>query len=298
MKNRGISLIVLVITIIVIIILAGSVILSLSNNNPIEQAQKAIFSSDVESFQSELLLYQTTKYVGNNGTYVTSTLQADDSNLSDSGLVVVGGKISQIITKLASGKYNGEFKIVNGSLVYTGSDLNKKSWAVESGIKLDTSVGNLFTGSSPSSSGGSILDVTSTLPGPVLGSKTWEMTKTGLSSQWNGWEGTYAGLFTGSIGDKWVVSGCYKTVAQAGLNSFWIGGFYTTDWSRLYNTSIVSSNNKIIADGKWHYFYCVTQLNESITNAMIWDGPSWQYSAQAGVLYMNGIEWRKIPAGT
>jgi type II secretory pathway pseudopilin PulG len=50
-KNDGISLIVLVITIIVIIILAGAVILSLANNNPISQANKATFLSDVSNFK-------------------------------------------------------------------------------------------------------------------------------------------------------------------------------------------------------------------------------------------------------
>ncbi len=49
-EQRGISLIVLVITIIVIIILAGAVILSLNQNNPIESANKAVFLSDVEKF--------------------------------------------------------------------------------------------------------------------------------------------------------------------------------------------------------------------------------------------------------
>lgn len=48
MKKKGISLIVLVITIIVIIILAGTVILSLSSNNPITQAEEASFKNTVK----------------------------------------------------------------------------------------------------------------------------------------------------------------------------------------------------------------------------------------------------------
>lgn len=53
-KEKGISLIVLVITIIVIVILAGALILSLVSNNPISQANKATYLSDVRNFQTEL----------------------------------------------------------------------------------------------------------------------------------------------------------------------------------------------------------------------------------------------------
>lgn len=42
-NTKGISLIVLVITIIVIIVLAAAVILTLSGNNPIENARQAAF---------------------------------------------------------------------------------------------------------------------------------------------------------------------------------------------------------------------------------------------------------------
>ena len=54
MKNskKGISLIVLVITIIVIIILAAAVLLSIQNNNPINNANKARYSSDADAAQS------------------------------------------------------------------------------------------------------------------------------------------------------------------------------------------------------------------------------------------------------
>ena len=54
MKNNknGVSLIVLIITIIVIIILSAAVILTLNNNNPIEEANDARYSSDLDSLQS------------------------------------------------------------------------------------------------------------------------------------------------------------------------------------------------------------------------------------------------------
>ncbi|MEG2236002.1 MAG: hypothetical protein RR144_06195 [Clostridia bacterium] len=69
MKKRGISLIVLVVTIIVIIILAGAVILSLTNNNPIEEANEATFKSNIEAYNSEITLYVAKQYTSTIGTF-------------------------------------------------------------------------------------------------------------------------------------------------------------------------------------------------------------------------------------
>jgi len=55
--KKGISLIVLVITIIVIIILAGAVILSLANNNPIAQATSAVYKQDRIAVQSAVNMF-------------------------------------------------------------------------------------------------------------------------------------------------------------------------------------------------------------------------------------------------
>ena len=66
-KKSGISLIVLVITIIVIIILAVAVILSIANNNPIENANKAKFQNDLKSIQEELELVKSSNYAENKG---------------------------------------------------------------------------------------------------------------------------------------------------------------------------------------------------------------------------------------
>jgi hypothetical protein len=63
-KRRGISLIVLVITIIVIIILAGAVILSLADSNPIASANKAVFLSDISNFKSAVALDYASQVAG------------------------------------------------------------------------------------------------------------------------------------------------------------------------------------------------------------------------------------------
>ncbi len=55
--KKGISLIVLVITIIVIIILAAAVLLSLSKNNPMDNARVATYENDMAEVRSAVALY-------------------------------------------------------------------------------------------------------------------------------------------------------------------------------------------------------------------------------------------------
>ena len=147
---------------------------------------------------------------------------------------------------------------------------------------------------SPWTVGGINTDVTGTSDqGPVKNAKTWKFEKIGGSNQWNGWEATYGGIWTGNSGDIWTTSYWYKTSAPAGITGFGIGAFYLSDWSRSYNASILANVSSIIADGQWHYNSTTTQLNENYSNAIIVDGPSWGYSNQTGTLYINGLQWEK-----
>jgi len=140
-RKKGISLIVLVITIIVIIILAGAVIVSLSANNPILQATKAAYLSDVKNFQIELDLYKTKQFSDKLGSYDPTLLQADIDSVTYNGLVVSGITINDLIPSLGkSTKYNGQFYIINGKLVFGGNDVNKQDWAREIDIQVDSSV--------------------------------------------------------------------------------------------------------------------------------------------------------------
>ncbi len=108
MRKKGISLIVLIITIIVIIILAGSVILSLTKNNPISTAKEAVFKSDLATIRDEINLYSLNKLTESNGNFDTDTLN---------------GKVSDFVQGLT--KYDNELSIVNGKLTYIGSDSTK-----------------------------------------------------------------------------------------------------------------------------------------------------------------------------
>ena len=178
----------------------------------------------------------------------------------------------------------------SGSVFYMDT-YNNKSYVGEPTTNYQWNSGNEIT---PWTVGGTNTDVTNTLAqGPVLGAKTWKFQKSGTSNQWNGWESSYGGIWTGNSGDVWTTSYWYKTFSPAGNTNFGVGAYFTSDWSRQYNTTILASDTSIIADGRWHYGYAVTQFNENYSNAIIVDGPSWGYSYSAGELYINGLQWEK-----
>ena len=115
-EKKGISLIVLVITIIVIIILAVAIILSIANNNPIENAKEARFKNDVRTMQEELELLKASNYAKNNGT----------------------GYEEIALTDLKSStNYTDDFLVKDGELyIKSGNNLTEKEqkWANELGV--------------------------------------------------------------------------------------------------------------------------------------------------------------------
>jgi hypothetical protein len=187
---------------------------------------------------------------------------------------------------------NHSSKIITDGLVFYYDANNRKSW---NGGPLTNLYWNNGSPFAPWTVGGTNTDITGTYEddGPIKGAKTYKFNKSGTSNQWNGWEGTYGNIWTGNAGDIWTTSYWYKTAAPAGLTSFGVGSFYLSDWSRAYSSTILSNVNSIIPDGKWHYNYTVTQINEAYTNAITVDGPSWGYSTSSGVLYLNGLQWNK-----
>jgi hypothetical protein len=161
----------------------------------------------------------------------------------------------------------------------------------QNGVFIGASFKNVFYNAEPwTNNGGVITDVTLTEPGPIPNSKTWKFTKTGLGNQWHGWEGTYGTTFTVTADSYVTVSGWYKTSAAAGVTAFTVAGLYTSDWARPIFATI-AGDASIIADGQWHYFWRTSQALEAHTGAIIVDGPSWGYSANAGELYINGLQW-------
>ncbi len=116
-SSRGISLIVLIVTIIVIIILAGTVILSLSQNNAITQANEAVFKNDIANIQDQINLFSSNQYIQTLGAYDISQMNGQLSDFAPS------------ITK-----YDEELKVINGKLAYIGTDDTKAKVALELNI--------------------------------------------------------------------------------------------------------------------------------------------------------------------
>ena len=119
--KKGISLIVLVITIIVIIILAVAVILSIANNNPIENAKEARFKNDVKTMQEELELLKASNYAKNNGA---------SYNDPDTGEPIEIGDLK------SATNYQEKFAVKDGELKYIAEKLTdeEKTWVSASGI--------------------------------------------------------------------------------------------------------------------------------------------------------------------
>ena len=131
-NNKGISLIVLVVTIIVIIILASSVIISLSSNNPILQASEAKFKSNASTYNSELVLAISNKYL-EIPSYDTSgfNLTVWDGNLAFDH---VSGTIKEYIPSITV-EDGSKYSVKSGKLVYVGSDITEENWLLNIGIK-------------------------------------------------------------------------------------------------------------------------------------------------------------------
>ena len=144
--KKGISLIILVITIIVIIILAGIIIVSINKNNPIANANEAVFKSDVDNFKNELSMYHANNYIKLSGQYEEDKLQADSSKVeyAGAGKIDTDGKtIKDVITGLNYKKYENQFEVINGKLAYKGTDTTKQQWSLDSGIIVDNDKTNV-----------------------------------------------------------------------------------------------------------------------------------------------------------
>jgi hypothetical protein len=136
-QKNGISLIVLVITIIVIIILAGSVILSLSANNPIVQASEAKFKTNANEYNSELTLAIAKNY----SLGITSTFDPSSINLRAwNGVEAVTGTIKELITSISAAD-GPKYEIQAGKLVYVGSVVAEQGYITSMGLKNKTALG-------------------------------------------------------------------------------------------------------------------------------------------------------------
>ncbi|MDD2376827.1 MAG: hypothetical protein PHD15_05235 [Clostridia bacterium] len=139
-ENKGISLIVLVITIIVIIILAGAVILSLANNNPIESANEATFKTNVAEYNSELAMAIANEYIQDNS-FDSATFNAGVWDGTGDGT----GTIKEYITSMSEVDAV-KYEIQSSKLVYVGTNQIEKDYLTEIGIEIILGVNVIATG--------------------------------------------------------------------------------------------------------------------------------------------------------
>ena len=108
MKNKGISLIVLVITIIVILILATAIIMNMLKTNIVNKAEIAVIKSDMKTFEEELEMYVSDAYIDDFGEYDESILNADK---------LTSPSVHDVIKSLENSKYKDDMIIQKGKII-------------------------------------------------------------------------------------------------------------------------------------------------------------------------------------
>ena len=159
-EQKGISLIVLVITILVMIILAGVVVVSLQKNNPIEKAKTAKDTSNLSALKEELELYKTNELMlgnkdTNNISFTETEVKDILKNIPDNlkGKVVVSnGKLGVGYSKITEEArdyarendiFNIEDKISPDAYVYVEEREGKK-YVICDSIDYETDIAKIY----------------------------------------------------------------------------------------------------------------------------------------------------------
>lgn len=138
-----------------------------------------------------------------------------------------------------------------------------------------------------------VSDITSGVPNTAA--KTWLWSKDGGAKEWCGYEGSFGGIFNANAGD-WYLFIAYDKSTD--VNSYLTGtSFYLLNWAGFYSTSTIEQYHNTSSDGNWHLNYGIVQANEAFNNAIACDAISWDYISAPGSMYINDINWIKIPAG-
>ncbi len=103
----------------------------MSKNNPIESAKKAKFQSDIDTFKSELSLYELNQMSKTDGSYDSKLLNSDKSGTLENGSQTqdTARPITEIISSMKGTKYDDILKVEAGELVYIGNNIAESNWA-------------------------------------------------------------------------------------------------------------------------------------------------------------------------
>ena len=138
-REKGITLVALVITIIVLIILAGVAIMTLTGEEGIlTKAKESRISTELSAYQEELETYKASKYLENN-TFLESTLTAGKENLTyytQDGKGEETGNIRTILKNI-SDEYFEKLEVVKGELLINTKDRTEIKIAQSLGIAVN-----------------------------------------------------------------------------------------------------------------------------------------------------------------
>ena len=138
-REKGITLVALVITIIVLIILAGVAIMTLTGEEGIlTKAKESRISTELSAYQEELETYKASKYLENN-TFLESTLTAGKENLTyytQDGKGEETGNIRTIFKNI-SDEYFEKLEVAKGELLINTKDRTEIKIAQSLGIAVN-----------------------------------------------------------------------------------------------------------------------------------------------------------------
>lgn len=138
-KEKGITLIALVVTIIVLVIVAGvSINLVLGDNGIIAKAKETAYITKFTIYKEELELFKASKLLENtnqNQFYVT-TLTAGKNSLSYNTKKDDGGNIKTILPDLED-SYIDNFEVIKGNLLFKSQDEKLLRIAQKAGIEIN-----------------------------------------------------------------------------------------------------------------------------------------------------------------
>ena len=136
-RNKGITLIALVITIIVLLILAGvTIAMLMGDNGIITQAQKAKISTELSGYKEELELYKISKLTENQE-FLDGSLTAGKTNLSyNTQKAGETGNIKTVITSI-SDEYMEKLEIIKGELLINTKSKDEIKIAQSLGIEVN-----------------------------------------------------------------------------------------------------------------------------------------------------------------
>ena len=137
-KNKGITLIALVITIIVLLILAGVTISALSGDNGIlTNASKAKYATELSQYKEELEMFKSNKVLENLEFEDESLFSAENSIEYNTKKDDTEKNIYDIIPSLKGTHFGGKLEIIKGELLLNSQDKSEIEVAQSVGIAVN-----------------------------------------------------------------------------------------------------------------------------------------------------------------